>query len=534
MASHKKYDVENPLATGDSAHQGAAGKLSVGDIDKNNPPKDVKAPAEKVPSQPKPQGVLNKYKHCMNNQWQGVKPLKFLACIVVFLIIRYAVPKPNTLTWPAWQLFAIFVATILGLIIEPLPIGAVALVAQAFILLTGTLKFELAFVAFGANDTIWLIAVEKTGLGARIANLCISVLGKTSLGLAYGLACAELVLSPAMPSTTARAGGVFVPIIQSLAVAADSHPFSNSSKRLGAFLTMSQFQVSVATSTMWATGAAQNFLCLSLAASAGVPIPGEWVTWLKGSFLPAAVTFAVIPALVYLCFPPEIKKTPEAPAMARAKLKELGPMTSGEYITMITLTLAVALWISSRFIGLSNVSVAFLALSLHLLFGVLSWRDCLEYTPAWDTLLWFGVVIGMSTNLNTLGVMKLFASFISKHVEKLNLGQLPAFWLLSLVYYVIHYLFASQTAHVAALYTPFLQTMLAARIDPLLAALGLAYVSNLFGSITHYASGQAAAYYGAGYLRILPTFIIGGIFGIGNLAVWFFLGAGWAKAVKLF
>ncbi len=58
--------------------------------------------------------------------------------------------------------------------------------------------------------------------------------------------------------------------------------------------------------------------------------------------------------------------------------------------------------ISSRFIGLSNVSVAFLALSLHLLTGVLSWRDCLEYTPAWDTLLWFGVVIGMSTNLNTL------------------------------------------------------------------------------------------------------------------------------------
>lgn len=59
--------------------------------------------------------------------------------------------------------------------------------------------------------------------------------------------------------------------------------------------------------------------------------------------------------------------------------------------------------------------------------------------------------------------------------------------------------------------------LVAAGIDPLLAALGLAYVSNLFGSITHYASGQAAAYYGAGYLRILPTFIIGGIFGIGNL-----------------
>lgn len=42
-------------------------------------------------------------------------------------------------------------------------------------------------------------------------------LGKTSLGLAYGLGLAETALSPAMPSTTARAGGVFVPIIISLA-----------------------------------------------------------------------------------------------------------------------------------------------------------------------------------------------------------------------------------------------------------------------------------------------------------------------------
>lgn len=52
---------------------------------------------------------------------QGVKPLKFLACIAVFLIIRYAVPKPKTLKWNAWQLFAIFVATILGMMLSSRP-----------------------------------------------------------------------------------------------------------------------------------------------------------------------------------------------------------------------------------------------------------------------------------------------------------------------------------------------------------------------------------------------------------------------------
>lgn len=27
--------------------------------------------------------------------------------------------------------------------------------------------------------------------------------------------------------------------------------------------------------------------------------------------------------------------------------------------------------------------------------GVLSWKDCLDYTPAWDTLIWFSVLMSM-------------------------------------------------------------------------------------------------------------------------------------------
>ena len=41
-----------------------------------------------------------------------------------------------------------------------------------------------------------------------------------------------------------------------------------------------------------------------------------------------------------------------------------------------------------------------------------------------------------------------------------------------------------------------------AGVPGVLAALSLAYVSNLFGSMTHYGSGQAAVYYGAGYLTL--------------------------------
>lgn len=64
------------------------------------------------------------------------------------------------------------------------------------------------------------------------------------------------------------------------------------------------------------------------------------------------------------------------------------------------------------------------------------------------------------------------------------------------VYFTVHYLFASQTAHVGALYSAFLAMNLAAGVPPLLAVLALGYSTNLFGALTHYSSGQAAVYFG--------------------------------------
>ena len=65
---------------------------------------------------------------------------------------------------------------------------------------------------------------EKTGLGKRVATIFVKWFGKSTLGLAYGLAAAEALLAPAMPSTTARAGGIFMPIINSLSRTAGSMP----------------------------------------------------------------------------------------------------------------------------------------------------------------------------------------------------------------------------------------------------------------------------------------------------------------------
>ena len=71
--------------------------------------------------------------------------------------------------------------------------------------------------------------------------------------------------------------------------------------------------------------------------------------------------------------------------------------------------------------------------------------------------------------------------------------------------------------------------MNAAGVPGVLAALSLAYVSNLFGSITHYGSGQGAVYYGAGFVTLKEVFSIGGIMAFVNILIWAVAGSIWWK-----
>ena len=93
------------------------------------------------------------------------------------------------------------------MILQPLPLGATALIGLGVSMVTGLLPFSAAFSAF-ASEIPWLIALAfflargfiKTGLGNRIAYLIVSAFGKSTLGLTYSLVFSEAILAPAIPS----------------------------------------------------------------------------------------------------------------------------------------------------------------------------------------------------------------------------------------------------------------------------------------------------------------------------------------------
>ncbi|XP_060185035.1 dicarboxylate transporter 2.1, chloroplastic-like isoform X2 [Lycium barbarum] len=229
-----------------------------------------------------------------------------------------------------------------------------------------------------------------------------------------------------------------------------------------------------------------------------------------------------------------MKDTPDAPLMARRRLEQMGPIKSDQWVMMIVMLITVALWISGEALGLASVVTAMLGLSLLLAFGILEWDDCLSEKSAWDTLAWFGVLIGMATQLTTLGVVAWMSNAVANFLKSLSLHWFGAFCVLQVAYFFIHYLFASQTAHVAALYSAFLGMCLASKVPGLFAALALGYNTNLFGALTHYSSGQAAVYYGAGYVELRDVFKLGIIIALINIVIWGLVGAGWWKILGLY
>lgn len=89
-------------------------------------------------------------------------------------------------------------------------------------------------------------------------------------------------------------------------------------------------------------------------------------------------------------------------------------------------------------------------------------HKCMRCLQAWDTLFWFAVLVGMSGQLNSLGVITYFADSVGGRLVALNLGWPAVFGVLNATYFGLHYMFASQTAHVGALYAAFLAMMLSA------------------------------------------------------------------------
>ena len=105
-------------------------------------------------------------------------------------------------------------------------------------------------------------------------------------------------------------------------------------------------------------------------------------------------------------------------------------------------------------------------------------------TEAWHFFIWFGILVTMANYLQILGFVDWFSLSVGGVIKGYTWEVV--FLTIVLVYFYSHYLFASNTAHVGAMYAAFLAIAIASGTPPLLAALVLGFFSHLLSAVIHY------------------------------------------------
>jgi DASS family divalent anion:Na+ symporter len=464
---------------------------------------------------------------------RGPRQTKAGRWLIVLLpgLLLYFIPLP-LLSAAQRHLLAIFAATIIALVAQPVPMGVSTTIAITLLALTKTVPINQIFSGY-SNPTVWLIftaflfarAVTCTRFGMRVAYLFIHRFGRNSLALGYSIAASDLVLAPFIPSDTARGGGIICPVVQSISGALGSEPDSDTSA-FGRFLTLVGYHTTYTASAMFLTGMAANPLIAEFARQVG-NVNLTWTRWLAGSCVPGTLALVLLPWLIARLAPPNLSNTEAARDFAGKELRQMGPLSRDERWLVVIMLFVMAGWVTSPWHGISNTIVALAGVCALLVTNVISWNDLLDERRAWEALIWFGALLMMADNLLQSGVIAALSKSAFAHLQ----GWTPLVSLIALVllYIYLHYGFASMTAQVTALYPSFLVAALAAGASPLVAAVSLAYFSNLNAAMTHYGTGSAPVYFGTGFVSQKKWWQVGFLISLVNVALWLGLGLLWWK-----
>lgn len=345
----------------------------------------------------------------------------------------------------------------------------------------------------------------------------VKYMGKSTLGLGYAVAFSDLILSPFMPSNTARSGGSVYPVAINIPQIFNSLP-DNEPRKIGSYISWVAIATTCVTSSMFLTALAPNLLAIDLIGKS----TGHTITWMEWAkiMLPLMIPlFILTPWLTYVLYPPTQKKSPEAPAWAAEELKKLGAITFKEYLMAGLATVALIFWIFGKELGVDATTTAICIVSIMVLTGVITWDDLLSDKAAFNVFIWFSTLVAMADGLKKVGILEYIGKNSQTMLSDLNTTSLII--ALIVLFYILHYFFASTTAHVTALVPLFM--VIATTLIPVDQIVPftiiLAGSLGVMGIITPYGTGPSPIWYGAGYISQARWWALGAIFGLLYLVV---------------
>lgn len=354
-------------------------------------------------------------------------------------VVIATLSPPEGLSVEAMRAMGIIVCAIVFLSMNVIPNYITAILMCTAFVLFKCVSFEVGFGAF-AGSIFWLIigvlgigvAISKCGLLNRISYYALKLFPPTFSGIIAALLGMGTLCQPLMPSTSAKQS-IVAPVAMGLG---ETLGFEKKSKQMAGLFNAMYVGWSI-TGTVFISASFLGYLFFGNLPT-DVQTQFTWMKWFI-SMIPWAIIVVVgnYIAIMMLYKPKDQKKITKS--FIGEKLESLGPMSHDEKVVSIIMGVALLLWITESFTGISASLTALLSLMFMAIFGVFNTAD-FNTKMAWSLIIFVGGVLNISNVMGALGI----STWVGGMIEPLLGGLIsrPYVFTIALVLtiYIIRYI----------------------------------------------------------------------------------------------
>ena len=382
---------------------------------------------------------------------------KYILNLVIAAAIMAAIlmaPFGTGLEREAVKYLSVLAAMVFMLISGVFDEHIVILASLAACVILKVASFSTIFSAY-SGTTMWMVltilpitvVIQKSGLMNRIALYLLKMVPCSYKWQLFALSLSSMVISPLIPSTTAKSG-LLASLIASVA---DKMKLEKQSRPLtGIFLAV--FINGPSMGHIFLSGSVQALLVVGM-------MPEEmaarfsWFGWLAAASVWAVTAFFLIYAALLLLYRPE-KPVSLTKEDIGQMIAEMGEMSRAEKLTAVLMLATLAGWITKSWTGIPECVFAIFTYAVLYTSGNITKKEFRAEVP-WDVWIYVGGIVCIASLFTTLGIDVWLAGVMEPLVRIITCDPVVYIAALVLIVYAFRVFIVSSIATVTIFYVVF-------------------------------------------------------------------------------
>ena len=329
------------------------------------------------------------------------------------------IPPPEGIEAVGMHFIAGFIFMVGAMLTGAAPMWGATNLTGVIMVLTKTIPLSVVYGAW-SGSTIWMVIgvismagiLTKTGVMKRVAYAVMSIFPPTYTGQVLALTTTSVVLSPIIPSSSAKIA-IVTPLAAALGKEIGLEPHSKGLVGLWFIVMMNAFVLA----HTFLTGSNITFMMLGMMPAEVAGPMSDWMTWFSATWVWGIVIIVgSVFATLLTCKPKEAVSMTKS--YIQEKIAELGPWSKNEKIGITTLGFCVVMWLTAGIHKIDATSVTWVGVFVLAIAGMITTRETALDFP-WAMIFMFAPMMGMVDYMRPAGVTDFLAGVLGPVIAPL-------------------------------------------------------------------------------------------------------------------